>query len=374
MGAIYEDFVSIGPGTLAGRFLRNFWQPVALSGSLVLKRSMPIRILGEDFTLYRGLSGAAHLVAPQCPHRGVSLALGRVIGNNIECLYHGWNFGPDGHCTAQPAEDSEFKKDVCIATYPVHEALGLIFAYLGRGDPPAFPVLDVFKEGRIENRASYRPWPFFAQIENSVDETHFNFVHRGTKFDEIGMNTQIPMLTCEKTAYGMRRLAMRGGAVREGYFFMPNWSLSSKYEHEEGWSDHVVWRVPIEDHAHISFTCEIFYQNSVEREAYDKAMQAKHIKRQSMGSALDLMKEIVAGKMHIDEVPTDHPDIILIQDGVVCSAQRFHKDRATEYLGASDRQVVMLRRLWGAELKSLNAGKNLTLWKVPHDLKTSRGI
>ena len=143
MGARYEDVVSIGPGTLAGRFLRCFWQPIALAQSLKPKRPMPIRILGEDFTLYRGESGKAHLVAPQCPHRGLSLSVGRVMGDQIECFYHGWTFATDGKCTAQPAEDARFKEGVCIATYPVHETLGLIFAYLGAGDPPEFPVLDL---------------------------------------------------------------------------------------------------------------------------------------------------------------------------------------------------------------------------------------
>ena len=374
MGARYEDVVSIGPKALAGRYLRRFWQPVALAQSLKPKRPFPIRILGEDFTLYRGETGTAHLVAPQCPHRGLSLSVGRVIGDSIECFYHGWTFAADGHCTAQPAEDAQFKKGVCIATYPVHEALGLVFAYLGEGDPPDFPMLNVFEQGRIENRASYRPWPFFVQIENSVDETHFNFVHRRTKFDDIGMNKDMPVLTCEKTVYGMRRIAQRGETVREGHFFMPNWSLSSKYEHDEGWSDHVVWRVPVEDDAHISFTCEIFYQNENEWAAYKKAKEAKRAKRQSMPAALDLIKEIIAGRMHIDDLPADHPDIILIQDGVACLAQPFRKDRTSEYLGASDRQVMMVRRLWNAELKALDEGKYLTAWHVPHDLKTSRGI
>ena len=101
---------------------------------------------------------------------------------------------------------------------------------------------------------------------------------------------------------------------------------------------------------------------------------AKRIKRLSMPAALDLMKEIIAGRMHIDDVPADHPDIILIQDGIACLAQPFLKDRTSEYLGASDRQVVMVRRLWNSELKALDEGKSLTTWHVPRDLKTSRGI
>ena len=51
------DFSHTGPGTLAGRFMRRFWQPVYLSRDLAPGHSVPIRIMGEDLTLYRGEGG-----------------------------------------------------------------------------------------------------------------------------------------------------------------------------------------------------------------------------------------------------------------------------------------------------------------------------
>src|SRR5689334_20470330 len=52
-----------GPGTPAGRYLRSFWQPVYHSADLKPGRPVPLRIMSEDFTLYRGEStGAVHLV------------------------------------------------------------------------------------------------------------------------------------------------------------------------------------------------------------------------------------------------------------------------------------------------------------------------
>src|SRR4051794_35069139 len=55
--ADYTDFAHTGPGTLAGRYLRTFWQPVYVARDLPREQARPIRILGEDFTLYRGASG-----------------------------------------------------------------------------------------------------------------------------------------------------------------------------------------------------------------------------------------------------------------------------------------------------------------------------
>ena len=53
-GEPWNDFYHTGPDTLAGRFLRRFWQPVARSEDLPAGRAKPIRFANEDFTLYRG--------------------------------------------------------------------------------------------------------------------------------------------------------------------------------------------------------------------------------------------------------------------------------------------------------------------------------
>jgi Rieske 2Fe-2S protein len=63
------DFVHTGPATIAGRYLRRFWQPIYLSRDLATGTSVPIRVMGEDFTLYRGESGRPYVTVHRCPHR-----------------------------------------------------------------------------------------------------------------------------------------------------------------------------------------------------------------------------------------------------------------------------------------------------------------
>ncbi|HEY7062182.1 MAG TPA: Rieske 2Fe-2S domain-containing protein [Chloroflexota bacterium] len=99
------DFAHIGPGTLAGRYLRRFWQPICLAADLSPGHAKPICILGEDFTLYRGEDGAPHVVANRCAHRGTQLSTGWVEGACIRCFYHGWKYDASGQCTEMPAED-----------------------------------------------------------------------------------------------------------------------------------------------------------------------------------------------------------------------------------------------------------------------------
>src|SRR5262245_4768037 len=117
----WKDFVHTGPGTLAGRYLRRFWQPVGRATDFALGRAYPIKLMSEDYTLYRGEDGAPHIVAPRCPHRGTRLSVGWVEGNDLRCFYHGWKFDGSGQCIEQPAEDHAFCRKVTIRSYPTAE-------------------------------------------------------------------------------------------------------------------------------------------------------------------------------------------------------------------------------------------------------------
>ena len=78
------DLVRTGPGTIAGRFMRRFWQPVFRSEDLPKGRAFPVRILSEDFTLYRGETGVAHAVGHRCSHRGTQMNTGFIEGDCIQ--------------------------------------------------------------------------------------------------------------------------------------------------------------------------------------------------------------------------------------------------------------------------------------------------
>jgi 5,5'-dehydrodivanillate O-demethylase oxygenase subunit len=133
-----KNFAHTGPGTLAGPYLRRFWHPIQVSDALAVGRPMRVQVMGEFFTLWRGEGGAVSLVQDRCPHRQTVLSLGWVAGDNIRCFYHGWEFNGGGQCVAQPAEKAGFAGKVRIRSYPVRDYLGLIFAYLGEGEPPEF--------------------------------------------------------------------------------------------------------------------------------------------------------------------------------------------------------------------------------------------
>ncbi len=115
------DLEHVGPGTLAGRYLRRFWHPIHRVEDLPAGRAKPIKLLGEQFTLYRAADGQAHLVAYRCAHRGAPLSIGWVEAGGIRCRYHGWRYDGAGQCVEQPQEDAAFAAQVRIPAYPVRE-------------------------------------------------------------------------------------------------------------------------------------------------------------------------------------------------------------------------------------------------------------
>ncbi len=66
----------VGPGTPMGNLLRRYWYPVGAIAELEKEPVQPVRLLGEDLTLFRDAKGELGLIGPRCAHRAISLAYG----------------------------------------------------------------------------------------------------------------------------------------------------------------------------------------------------------------------------------------------------------------------------------------------------------
>src|SRR5687767_10774963 len=100
-----QRLTAVGPGTPMGELLRRYWMPIAAVGELEDVPTKAVRLLGEDLVLFKDLSGRYGLIDRQCPHRCADLSHGMVEESGLRCTYHGWLFGSDGRCLAQPFED-----------------------------------------------------------------------------------------------------------------------------------------------------------------------------------------------------------------------------------------------------------------------------
>jgi len=178
-----ELMCRVGPDTPMGSALRRYWTPFLQSSDLSEPGGDPRRIelLGQTFVAFRGTDGVIGLLDEACCHRGPSLALGRVEGCGIRCLFHGWKFAADGTLLETPnVSDPRFRERVRAKAYSVREAGGLIWTYLGpKDEEPPFPAwnfLDLPDSHRITSLHIY-DCNYVQVTEALVDSSHLSILH-----------------------------------------------------------------------------------------------------------------------------------------------------------------------------------------------------
>jgi len=187
-----ELITRIGPGTPCGDLMRRYWQPVALldefdprlDPAFEHRPLKPVRLLGQDFVLFRDAAGRWGLLDRDCPHRGADLKYARHEGDGIRCPFHGWKFDATGRCLETPAEPagSTLCRRVRQRSYPLRIAAGVIFAWLGPEDvtPPELPAFDCFVAPPTHSFAFKGLWRcnWLQAFEVGIDPAHTSFLHR----------------------------------------------------------------------------------------------------------------------------------------------------------------------------------------------------
>ena len=104
-----EALCRVGPGTLMGTLMREYWVPAVLSSELSSPDSDPLRVmlLGEQLIAFRDTNGKVGLIQNNCPHRGASLFFGRNEEAGLRCVYHGWKFDVTGQCVDMSTEPAQ---------------------------------------------------------------------------------------------------------------------------------------------------------------------------------------------------------------------------------------------------------------------------
>lgn len=367
------DFAHTGPGTLAGRFLRSFWQPIYLAKDIAPGWAKPVHIMNDSFTLYRGQNGTPYLVDFRCAHRGEQLSVGWVVGESIQCLYHGWVYDGMGQCTDQPAEPKPFCQKVKIRSYPTAEYLGLVFAYLGEGDAPLLPRYPHFEgEGVLEVDTYARDCNYFNNLDN--DPVHVYFVHRNSAFDRAGLNTIPDKIWAEECSFGATFYTqMPGRPVRSVQRGMPNiiHFKGSPNSVNGTWTDHISWRVPIDDATHASFNVNLVHVAGDAARQFAERQQAERAKKVRVR---ELAQKVLRGELRVADIDEREVNIVNVQDEVSQAGQGTVADRSRERLGYTDRPVVLFRKLWERELRALAEGKPLRKWSWTEELVATSGV
>jgi 5,5'-dehydrodivanillate O-demethylase oxygenase subunit len=344
-----RQLTEVGPGTAMGAVLRRHWHPVAAVDALEREPVRPLRLLGEDLVLFRDRSGNYGLVERQCPHRRADLAHGFVEDQGIRCHYHGWQFGINGRCLAQPYEDvvdprCRLRDKVKLIAYPVRAKAGLLWAYLGPQPAPELPDWDAFHwtNGFVQIVFSEVPCNWLQAQENSIDPVHFEWMHANWGRRLAG----------REGPYAPRHLKLAFEAFEHGFLYKrvsedtdeshPLWTIGRVCLWPNGFflGDHFEWRVPIDDTHMLSVTWS-FIRVPNEAEPFEQA---------TIPSWVAPIRDERTGHWI-----TSH---VINQDIVAWVGQGPVADRTRENLGASDRGVAMLRRQLFDDLDAVAAGRD----------------
>jgi phthalate 4,5-dioxygenase oxygenase subunit len=212
-----------------GRIMRRHWIAACLSEEVAEPDGTPLRVrlLGENFVVFRDTKGRLGVLDEYCAHRRASLVFARNEECGLRCLYHGWKFDVEGNVVEMASEPPGTKVPdrVKQKAYPVREWGGFVWTYLGPREempdfePPAFaPTPDV----RV-SATKVRVKCNWAQIlEGQIDSAHSSSLHssdmvpaqvEGAKATDVNWlrpsTDKAPRFQIERTSYGFRYAAIR---------------------------------------------------------------------------------------------------------------------------------------------------------------------
>ena len=358
----YQYLTHTNSGTPAGELLRRYWQPVAPLDSLPADGSpQPIRIMGEDLVLFRDDQGAVGLIDRKCAHRCADLALGRIESGGIRCPYHGWLFGVDGRCLDQPAEASpDAKRRIRTKSYPLHEAAGAFWAYMGPGEPPLFPNYPALLGG--EAHCYTTRWlgncNWLQASEGNIDPVHTSYLHQIELADAnmnarwgVFANQARPELSIEETRFGIRLYTKRviegtnRNSLRITNFVMPNACAVGGFEGYLGEGGlTMLWDVPIDDTHHWRWEFIFHRSGQLDKDALKKQYESEKIDGDRMWRNEKQLYAQDRNSMQ-SKAYVGLGECFSVHDIVITQSQGAIHQQADEHLSSSDIAIVRARRM-----------------------------
>ena len=165
--------------------LRRRWWCI---GPSAMFQNEPVALtrLGERLVGWRDTQGALHLVEDRCPHRGVALSIGKVMGDELACAYHGVRVADGGVVSGVPGlPDCSLVGKKLIKSCPVIEHFQGVFAYFGDSDAAEPPPLKLAEEllspdwtGLIVSAT----WNcnYMYVLDNLLDPLHTTYLHENS--------------------------------------------------------------------------------------------------------------------------------------------------------------------------------------------------
>ncbi|HLH78434.1 MAG TPA: Rieske 2Fe-2S domain-containing protein [Candidatus Binataceae bacterium] len=366
----------VGAGTPMGELLREYWAPVLRADALEADGApVRVRLLGENFIAFRATDGRVGFFDEGCPHRCTSLALARNEDNALTCIFHGWKIDVSGKVVEVPSEPAErraeFAAKVRVRHYPVREAGGVIWVYVGRREqPPKFYNFE-FNELPASHSFPMRAvmhCNWFQGLEAVLDSAHLGILHaswlRGNATpgaSTLATANTGPVFEVEPRPYGFREGALRDlfdgtcyARIREVvlpyYSFIPSAVTRPNF---------MICAIPIDD----EWTAQWYFHYNPA--APLTAAQRAELMEGSSGDPNNFCSDMgsIDNLWHQDRKLmregnwTGIARCIPFEDFVVEESMGPIVDRSREYLGSSDVIIIRARRMLLQAVREHAAGK-----------------
>jgi len=216
-------------------FLKNAWYVAELS-SRVQEGLVSVRMLGERVVLYRTSAGDVVALEDACPHRKLPLSMGRRLGDNIECGYHGMTFDRTGTCLRVPGTQP-IPVTARVRTFAAVEKFGFVWLWMGesaQADASTVFELEHWDDpewGRTEPDSMTVQCNYLYITDNLLDPTHVAWVHRSSFGDAASAHTPVEttplangmlvsrwMLDTEVAPFYQRFVKFTGNADRQQHY------------------------------------------------------------------------------------------------------------------------------------------------------------
>jgi vanillate O-demethylase monooxygenase subunit len=165
-------------------FPRNFWYVAAWDWEVRRQELLARTICNEPVVLWRREDGAPAALEDRCCHRHMKLSEGALRGSNLECPYHGLVYDSTGTCIHIPSQKT-IPPTARVRGYPVVERYRWVWIWMG---DPALADPDLIEDFHWTDDPGWRAkgerlelaGNYLLLVENLLDLTHLQFVHRTT--------------------------------------------------------------------------------------------------------------------------------------------------------------------------------------------------
>ena len=175
-------------------YLRNAWYVAGWSSDF--SRSLKAEtLLGERIVFFRTGNGRLAALEDACPHRKLPLSKGRLLGDNVECGYHGLTFDCSGACVAAPTQPDSIPRRAVVKSYPTIDRYRLAWIWMGdpeQADPDLVFPIDNFDDenwGATDGGVLDIECNYLWIADNLLDPSHVAWVHV-TSFAGAGTDDQ----------------------------------------------------------------------------------------------------------------------------------------------------------------------------------------